>query len=60
MKDLKKKEMVANLKALAARMFYTSEKLKEVYGKKFENAKQLAGAAGQVVKWANDILKEIK
>ena len=60
MKDLKKKEMVANLKALAAKMFYTSEKLKEIYGKNFENAKQLAGAAGQVVSWANDILKEIK
>lgn len=60
MKDLKKKEIAVNLKALSGGMFYSSEKIKELYGKDAVNAVELAGAAKQVLEWANDILKEIK
>jgi hypothetical protein len=60
MKDHKKMLLAVNLKALAARMFYNSEMIKENYGKDSVNAIDLADA-GEVVKtWADGILKEIK
>ena len=60
MKDLKKREIAINLKALSARMFYSSETIKEIYGKEAANAHELSGAAKQVLGWSRDILKELE
>ena len=59
MKNHKKRALAVNLKALSARMFYSSEIIKENYGKDAVNAIQLAGAAGKTKEWADEIMKEI-
>ena len=59
-KDISKYELILKLKGISKEMKGASKLMIKIYGKEFERAKEMAGAAKIADEWVLSIYEEIK